>query len=172
MLRRYAQLKEWTECFACPNVLWISGLFNPMSFLTAIMQKTARAKNLPLDKIILKTNVDNTNDINDYKNPAEEGALIYGFFLDGANWEKGRGGEQGYLCEQTLKDLNPELPVMHVIAVTAEQRVRTGMYECPVYVTKTRGPTFVFMADLKMESEEVPTSKWVLAGVALLMSAD
>jgi dynein heavy chain len=46
------------------------------------------------------------------------------------------------------------------------------MYECPVYVTKMRGPTFVFMADLKMESEEVPTSKWVLAGVALLMSAD
>jgi dynein heavy chain len=143
-----------------------------MSFLTAIMQKTARAKNLPLDKIILKTNVENSNDIGDFKNPAEEGAYIYGFFLDGANWEKGRGGEQGYLCEQTLKDLNPELPVMHVVAVTADQRVRTGMYECPVYVTKQRGPTFVFMADLKMESEEVPISKWVLAGCALLMAAD
>jgi dynein heavy chain len=172
MLRRYAQLKEWTECFACPNVLWISGLFNPMSFLTAIMQKTARAKGLPLDKIILKTNVENSNDIHEYKAPAEDGAYIYGFFLDGANWEKGRGGEQGYLCDQTLKDLNPELPVMHVVAVTADQRVRKGMYECPVYVTKQRGPTFVFMADLKMESEEVATSKWVLAGVALLMSAD
>jgi len=83
----------------------------------------------------LKTDVEN-HDKDEFKNPAEEGALIYGFFLDGANWEKGRGGEQGYLCDQTLKDSNPELPVVNVKAVTSEQRVKAGMYECPVYVTK------------------------------------
>ena len=40
-----------------PKSLCISYLFNPMSFLTAIMQATARDKNLPLDNMTLQTNV-------------------------------------------------------------------------------------------------------------------
>jgi len=45
-----------------PSSLWISGLFNPMSFLTAIMQVTARAKGLALDDMVLKTDVLNIRD--------------------------------------------------------------------------------------------------------------
>jgi len=37
LLLRYAQLAEWTRTLEVPFSLWISGLFNPMSFLTAIM---------------------------------------------------------------------------------------------------------------------------------------
>ena len=36
-----------------PKSLCIAYLFNPMSFLTAIMQKTARDKGLPLDNVCL-----------------------------------------------------------------------------------------------------------------------
>ena len=57
------------------------------------MQKTARVNTLPLDFIILKTDVLNIMEPNEVKNFAETGAYIYGFFLEGANWEKGRGGE-------------------------------------------------------------------------------
>jgi len=32
-----------------------------------------------------------------------------------------------------------------------------------------RGPTYVFTANLKMESEEFDAKLWVLAGVALVM---
>lgn len=71
MLKRWAQLKDWTDYVATPNCLWISGLFNPMSFLTAIMQKTARQNMLPLDDIILKTDVLNTMEPNEMKNFAE-----------------------------------------------------------------------------------------------------
>lgn len=46
------------------------------------------------------------------------------------------------------------------------------MYLCPVYVTTTRGPTFVFEAYMKMESEESDENLWILAGVALLMSPE
>jgi dynein heavy chain len=171
LLKRYAQLKDWTDAVKTPDCLWISGLFNPMSFLTAIMQKTARAQTLPLDFIILKTDVMNF-DRSEIKEKPEDGAYIDGFFLDGANWEKGRGGEQGYLCEQTLKELNPELPVMHVTAVTKDKRPKIGYYNCPMYVTKTRGPTLVYRADIKMESDESQQYKWILAGVALVMNAD
>ena len=64
MIRRHTQLKDWTDMAETPPCLWISGLFNPMSFLTAIMQVTARAKKLALDSIILKTVVQNQRDPN------------------------------------------------------------------------------------------------------------
>lgn len=42
LMLRIKQLDEYSEELITPSSLWISGLFNPMSFLTAIMQVTAR----------------------------------------------------------------------------------------------------------------------------------
>lgn len=52
LIERNAQLAAWTLEMETPNSLCISYLFNPMSFLTAIMQKTARESGLPLDDVI------------------------------------------------------------------------------------------------------------------------
>jgi len=41
-----------------------------------------------------------------------------------------------------------------------------GTYDCPVYRIKTRGNTYIWRFNLK--TKEKP-SKWVLAGVALLL---
>jgi len=120
----------------------------------------------------LKSDVTNTKDPKDIPELAEDGAYIHGFFLEGAGWELGRGSEQGYLTDMVLKDLHPELPVMLVTAVTRAEIVKVGMYECPVYVTTARGGTYTFTANLKMESEESDEKLWILAGVALLMSAE
>lgn len=38
LLHRVKQLDDWSTDFILPCPLWISGLFNPMSFLTAVMQ--------------------------------------------------------------------------------------------------------------------------------------
>jgi len=76
-----------------PICLWISGLFNPMSFLTAIMQATARENGLPLDDMCLKTDVLNVKDKTELTENAAVGAYIHGFFLEGAGWEQGRGEE-------------------------------------------------------------------------------
>jgi dynein heavy chain, axonemal len=94
MIRRYNQLKSWSDDkdMKTPDCLWISGLFNPMSFLTAIMQKTARQKTLALDKLILKYEILN-HDRSEIKAPAEDGAYIDGFFLEGAKWEVGKGDQ-------------------------------------------------------------------------------
>jgi len=128
MRDRVTQLVNWQEVLEAPSVVWISGLFNPMSYLTAIMQVTARAALLPLDDMCLVTTVTNTKDKAEFPTNAEDGAYINGFFLEGAGWENGRGGEQGYLTEMQLKDLHPILPVMHVTAVTRQQKVSKGMY--------------------------------------------
>jgi dynein heavy chain len=71
-----------------------------------------------------------------------------------------------------LKELHPDLPLMHVTAVRLSERKTLGYYECPCYVTSMRGPTYVFTANLKMESEESDPNKWILAGVALLMGPE
>jgi len=115
-----------------------------MSYLTAIKQVTARAGGLPLDEMMLQTDVLNTRNIDEFPEFAATGAYINGFFLEGAGWEMGRGEEQGYLAEMILKELHPELPIMYVTAVTRAELRTVGYYECPVYMTTMRGPTFIF----------------------------
>jgi dynein heavy chain len=56
--------------------------------------------------------------------------------------------------------------------VTADKKKKAGQYDCPVYVTSMRGMTFVFNANLNMESEDFDNSKWILSGTCLLMSDD
>lgn len=91
--RRCDQLTAWSDEFETPKVLWISGLFNPMSFLTAIMQITARATGLPLDDMCLKCDVRNEYEPEEIAELPETGAYINGLSLEGAGWEKGRGEE-------------------------------------------------------------------------------
>jgi len=43
---------------------------------------------------------------------------------------------------------------------------------CPVYYTSMRGATYIFTANLNMESEDAPQSKWILSGTCLLLSDD
>ena len=172
LLLRIKQLQDYSEELIAPFSLWISGLFNPMSYITAIMQVTARREGLPLDNMTLKTDVTNIKDPAEITAHAENGAYLHGFFLEGAGWECGRGPEQGNLCDMILKELHPELPVMHITAIPSQDKVTVGMYRCPVYITTMRGPTYVFTAFLKMESEESDENLWILAGVALLMSPE
>ena len=84
LLMRMLQLDEYQEEFIQPKSLWISGLFNPMSFLTAIMQVTSRIKGLALDDMTLKSDVTNTKDPKDIAELPEDGAYVHGFFLEGA----------------------------------------------------------------------------------------
>jgi dynein heavy chain, axonemal len=172
LLLRVEQISKWIEKLEVPPSLWISGLFNPMSFLTAIMQVTAREFGLPLDSMCLQTDITNMFEVEEVTAPAEKGMYIHGLFLEGAQWEKGRGNDQGYLTEMAPKILHPPLPVMNVKAVQLEERPEKGYYKCPVYVTSMRGPTYVFTAHLKMENDEDPGDDWVLAGVALLLSPE
>lgn len=44
-----------------------------------------------------------------------------------------------------------------------------NIYECPVYSTSFRGPTYIFLATLKTRD---PATKWILSGCALLMQTD
>ena len=59
------------------------GFFNPQSFLTAIMQSTARKNELPLDRMSLACEVTKkTRD--ELTSPPRDGANIHGLFMEGA----------------------------------------------------------------------------------------
>ncbi|XP_019728452.1 dynein heavy chain 11, axonemal isoform X3 [Hippocampus comes] len=155
-------LDSWTQDLVQPAVVWLSGLFNPQSFLTAILQTIARKNQWPLDKMTLTADVTKkTKD--DFGHPPREGAYIHGLFIEGARWDT----QSGVIAEAVLRDLTPPMPVLYVRAVPAEEQELKNTYECPVYRTKHRGSTYVWTFYLRNRQ---PPAKWILAGVALLLS--
>uniref|UniRef100_A0A8C5QHE5 Dynein axonemal heavy chain 11 n=1 Tax=Leptobrachium leishanense TaxID=445787 RepID=A0A8C5QHE5_9ANUR len=162
LLLRCRELDMWTQDLVLPAVVWLSGFFNPQSFLTAIMQSMARKNEWPLDKMCLTVDVTKKTK-EDYGHPPREGAYIWGLFMEGARWDV----QSGVIAEARLKDLTPLMPVIYARALPVDKQELKNVYECPVYKTKVRGPTYVWTFNLK--TKEKP-AKWVLAGVALLLS--
>ena len=74
--------------------------------------------------------------------------------------------QTGLLADANLKELNPQLPAIFLKAVPIDRLDTKNVYECPVYKTKTRGPTYVWTFNLKTKEK---SAKWVLGGVALLL---
>nr|XP_054596285.1 dynein axonemal heavy chain 11 [Nothobranchius furzeri] len=156
------ELDSWTQDFVLPAVVWISGLFNPQSFLTAVLQSIARKNQWPLDKMTLTVDVTKKMK-DDFGHPPREGAYIHGLFMEGARWDV----QSAVITEAVLRDLTPAMPVLYVRAVPAEEQELKNTYKCPVYRTKQRGSTYVSAFHLRTKQ---PPAKWVLAGVALLLS--
>ena len=172
---RVAQLVEWTTLLEAPKSVWISGLFNPMSYLTAVTQVTARKFDLPLDCMTNRCVITNIREpkieLTPTTPPPANGVYIHGMFMEGASWEDGKGEEEGYITDSKLKVLHPPMPVMNVYAVDAKEMDWDNMYRCPVYITSQRGPTYLFTANIRMEPDD-NQNRWILAGAALLLTDD
>ena len=189
VLLRVEQLENWTDDLSMPKSMWLSGLFNPMAYNTAVMQVTARQKGFALDNMTIETFVTAYRDTAAIQQAPEIGVFIHGMYLEGARWLTGEDAPdpvdvdtvptQGNLVESKLKELLPQMPVMYLRAVVVNAvwepssvgylRHDPGIYECPVYLTRFRGPTYVFLATLKTID---PVSRWTLGGVALIMQSD
>ncbi|XP_060805137.1 dynein beta chain, ciliary [Amyelois transitella] len=158
---RLTELENWSGDFNLPPAVWLAGFFNPQSFLTAIMQQTARKNEWPLDKMCLNCDVTKKSR-SDFNAPPREGANIHGLYMEGARWDTATGG----IVESRMMELFPIVPVIFVKAVTQDKQDTRNVYECPVYKIRMRGPTFVWTFNLK--TKDKPT-RWTLAGVALLL---
>ncbi|KAJ7315905.1 hypothetical protein JRQ81_002067 [Phrynocephalus forsythii] len=161
LLLRIRELEAWTTDFALPTTVWLAGFFNPQSFLTAIMQSMARKNEWPLDRMCLSVEVTKKNR-EDMTAPPREGSYVHGLFMEGARWDI----QTGVISDARLKELTPAMPVIFIKAIPVDRMDTKNMYECPVYKTRTRGPTYVWTFNLK--TKEKP-AKWILAGVALLL---
>ncbi|XP_062977556.1 dynein axonemal heavy chain 17 [Elgaria multicarinata webbii] len=161
LLLRIRELEAWTTDFALPTTVWLAGFFNPQSFLTAIMQSMARKNEWPLDRMCLSVEVTKKNR-EDMTAPPREGSYVHGLFMEGARWDV----QTGVISDARLKELTPAMPVIFIKAIPVDRMDTKNMYECPVYKTRMRGPTYVWTFNLK--TKEKP-AKWILAGVALLL---
>lgn len=161
LAERILQLQDWVAMPSeTPRVTWLSGLFNPQAFLTAIMQVTAQSGGLELDKLIIITDVLKRK-LAEVEQASRDGALIHGLFMEGARWDI-----QGSVIETSKpKEMVCSMPVINCKAILAEKAVVAGVYECPVYKTQQRGPTYVFTSTLRTKA---PPAKWTLAGVVLV----
>uniref|UniRef100_A0A8C2VBK0 Dynein axonemal heavy chain 17 n=1 Tax=Chinchilla lanigera TaxID=34839 RepID=A0A8C2VBK0_CHILA len=80
----------------------------------------------------------------------------------GARWDT----QTGVIAEARLKDLTPAMPVIFIKAIPVDRMETKNIYECPVYKTRIRGPTYVWTFNLKTKEK---AAKWILAAVALLL---
>ena len=145
-----------------PTSVWLPGFFNPQSFLTAIMQSTARKHELPLDKMCLITDVTNITCRDSVANPPKEGVYIHGLFLEGASLDL----RTGRLIESKPKVLFEPMPVIFIYAINTTAGRDTKQYECPIY-RKPERTNSNYIGSIDFDSDKSP-KHWALRGVALL----
>jgi len=164
MAKRIEQISDWCgNPTDIPTVTWISGLFNPQSFLTAILQVTAQAQQLELDKLSVFTEITKKMDTADVTAPSRDGALMHGLSLEGARWNL----TAGILEPSKPREMTAPMPVINARTAAAD-RTAPNEFSCPCYKTMQRGPTYVFSASLKTK---LRPDKWVLGGTCLIMES-
>jgi len=171
LVRRHEQLTAWTSGKTLLKSIWLPGLFNPMAFLTAVMQVTARASSLPLDYMTNRTTFLNTKDPGDLTGQPPSGVHVHGLFMEGASWEEGKGDDEGYISDSKMKELHPVMPIANVFSVPLEQMSWESMYCCPIFITSERGDTFIVSMNVRMDPDD-DEKRWILLGAALLLTDD
>ncbi|KAL9898323.1 dynein beta chain, ciliary [Glossina fuscipes fuscipes] len=161
LLHRIKELSLWLNDFKLPCTIWLGGLFSPQSFLTAIMQESARKRDLPLDRMCLHCDV-TKKDKDSITLPPIEGAFVHGLFLDGASWDC----QLNSIVPLHPKELFCALPIIYIKSVVQSKHDFLHVYECPLYKTRFRESTYVWTFNLKTCDRP---AKWILGGVALLL---
>jgi len=85
---RVSFFNRWFE-FGHPVAFWVSGLFFPQAFFTAVLQNFARAHKFAIDRIDFDVVVrdDCRIDGSDIAEPPAAGCYMYGLYLEGCRWD-------------------------------------------------------------------------------------
>jgi dynein heavy chain len=161
LMQRLKQIQDWVVDLMMPKAVWLSGFFNPASFITAIMQTLSRKNEWPLDKVVVSTEVTKKAP-EEVADASRDGSYVWGLTMEGARWDTG----QMSVSPSIPKEMFFTMPVILAKAVPADKADFKDTYMCPVYKVQQRGDTLVFKANLKTK---VGAFTWIIAGVALLM---
>jgi len=176
LIRRVKFISSWLLS-GPPTVYWLSSFFFPQGFMTAVLQKHARATKIAIDLLDLETRVLPDFTADKLKAGPATGAYIYGLFLQGADWNSA----QSTLTEQQPGRLFTQMPVIWL-----DPQLRTSarghddkLYDCPVYKTSTRrgelsttGHSTNFVLYLQLPSLNVSSDHWIRRGAAILLQTD
>ena len=186
--QRLSFMQKWIDNDTPPG-FWISAFFFPQAFMTGTLQNYARKHSLPIDTIEFdfKYRDDLADDGSTISERPEDGAFIYGLFLEGARWSK----DTHKLADSNPKELFSSLPVLHLDPVKDREDVVVDIYRSPVYkelkragMLSTTGHSTNFVAWIEIPSGTdicwrktlvsetnaqrmyADSEKWVKAGVA------
>ncbi len=171
MKKRAEFLSDWVNK-GWPNCYWMSGLFFPQGFLTAVLQTHARRYKIPIDTLSFKFKVIDSD--KDKLVAPKDGVYIYGLFLDGAQWDS----QKDTLIDQDINVLECPMPVIHFLPVeNYEQPENT--YRCPCYKTSNRvgvlsttGQSTNFILPVDLNTKHEKPEFWILRGAALICQTD
>jgi len=160
-----------------PLSYWLSSFFFPQGFMTAVLQKHARATKIPIDQLELETHVLTKSSCTSADMP-QTGALIHGLGLQGADWKIANS----HLTDQEPGQLFTQMPIVWLDPIRKSDVKTTSskgfLYDCPVYKTSTRagelsttGHSTNFVLYLRLPST-VHSDHWVRRGAAILLQLD
>ncbi|XP_028435718.1 dynein heavy chain 5, axonemal isoform X1 [Perca flavescens] len=160
LLERNRQFQAWIF-EGRPNCFWMTGLFNPQGFLTAMRQEMTRAnKGWALDRMVLCNEVTRWMK-DDITQPPAEGVYVYGLYLEGAGWDR----RSCKLLDSKPKVLFEMMPVIRMYAENNGLK-DSRLYSCPIYKKPVRTDmNYIAAVDLKTS---LPPEYWILRAVALL----
>ena len=175
LVERINMLQSWIDN-GPPDTFWITGFFFTHAFTTGVKQNFARKHALPIDTIIFEYKCMDepppSPDAPSQLSKPEEGAYVYGMFVDGAKWNF----ETKTISEAAPKVLYYSAPMIWLNPIVDKDRKEFPHYLCPVYrtaerkgVLATTGHSTNFVMDIEMPSD-MPQSHWVKRGVAMLLS--
>lgn len=161
LMMRLKQLQDWVGDLTMPKAVWITGFFNPQSFITAILQTLSRKNEWPLDNVVVATEVTKKAP-EEVTDASRDGSYIYGLTMEGARWDSNAMA----ISTSLPKEMFCPMPVMLAKAIPIDKAEFKETFMCPVYKVQERSGTYVFKANLKTKVDE---QTWIIAGVALLM---
>lgn len=82
-MERIKFLQDWIDD-GIPKMFWLSGFYFTQSFLTGVLQNYARKYTIPIDEIEFDFEIKKESEP---EQAAEDGAYIYGLFLEGAKFD-------------------------------------------------------------------------------------
>uniref|UniRef100_UPI0037E8313A dynein axonemal heavy chain 2 n=1 Tax=Semicossyphus pulcher TaxID=241346 RepID=UPI0037E8313A len=170
LCQRVNQFARWAETTQPPNLFWLSGFTFPNSFLTAVLQSTARQHNISVDTLSWEFIVSTVDDIH-LLDPPKDGVFVRGLYLEGAGWDK----KNSCLVEAEPMQMVYPIPTINFKPVENRKKMAKSMYLCPCYYFPVRSGgagRASFVVGVELKSGAVTPDHWIKRGTALLMSLD
>jgi dynein heavy chain len=167
LLERIGQLNFWAY-ESIPKAFWLGGLTYPTSFLTGLLQASARKNMVSVDALSFDFIVQAGDESSITATP-KEGSYFARMSLEGCRWDYNLMALQD---AETMQLFSP-MPIIHFKPVAKKKNLTDGYYSCPLYLypvrTGTRErPSFMIWVDLKAGQHD--SNFWIKRGAAMLLS--